>query len=303
MRIVSLLPSATEILFAVGAGDQVVGVTHECDFPPQARELPHVTEDLLPTGLSALEIDRAVAAGVRDHHTIYRLDEELLRSLEPDVVVTQALCEVCAVPTRLVEQAVCSMPREARVVSSDPQDLEGIFASILEIGAVVGADDSEALVASLRDRLRQVRKLVAGLPQPRVAVLEWPDPPYAPGHWVPGMVEAAGGRSVLGSSGRPSRRMAWEEILDSRPDVVVLAFCGFNLAETLGRADEIEGEPWRRLTESVEVVAVDGSAYFSRPGPRVVDGVELLAWALHGLDDLRPPTRAVGAYADRPSRS
>jgi iron complex transport system substrate-binding protein len=302
VRIVSLLPSATEILFAVGAGQQVVGVTHECDFPPEARELPVVTEDLLPTWLPAVEIDRAVAAGVRDRHTIYRLDEELLTALDPDVVVTQALCEVCAVPTRLVEQTVCSMPREARVVSSDPQDLEGIFASILEIGAVVGADDTEAVLASLRDRLAQVRKLVEGLPQPRVAVLEWPDPPYAPGHWVPGMVQAAGGRSVLGSSGRPSRRMAWEEILDSRPDVVVLAFCGFDLAETLRRADEMEGEPWRRLTESVDVMAVDGSAYFSRPGPRVVDGVELLAWLLHGVDDLRPPPRAVGAYAERPSR-
>lgn len=301
MRIVSLLPSATEILFAVGAGDQLVGVTHECDFPPEAGELPEVTEDLLPTGLSAVEIDRAVAGGVRDRHTIYRLDEKLLRALEPDVVVTQALCEVCAVPTRLVEQAVCSMPRAARVVSSDPRDLEEIFASIREIGAVVGADDSEALLASLRDRLARVRQLVEGLPQPRVAVLEWPDPPYAPGHWVPDMVEAAGGRSVLGSSGRPSRRVSWKEVLESRPEMVVLAFCGFDLAETLRRADEIEGEPWRRLTESVDVMAVDGSAYYSRPGPRVVDGVELLAWLLHQPDDLQPPPGGTAVYAGRPS--
>ncbi|MGH8936101.1 MAG: cobalamin-binding protein [Acidimicrobiia bacterium] len=300
MRIVSLLPSATEILFAVGAGDQVVGVTHECDFPPEARGLPVVTEDLLPGGLSAVEIDRAVAAGVRDRHTIYRLDEELLRGLEPDVVVTQALCEVCAVPTRLVEQAVCSMPRAARVVSSDPPDLEGIFVSMREIGAVVGADTEPGL-APLRVRLAQVRELVEGLPQPRVAVLEWPDPPYAPGHWVPDMVEAAGGRSVLGSSGRPSRRVTWKEVLDSRPEVVVLAFCGFDLAETVRRADEIEGEPWRRLTESVEVMAVDGSAYFSRPGPRVVDGVELLAWLLHKPDDLQPPPGGAAAHAGRPA--
>lgn len=288
MRIVSLLPSATEILFALGKGDRVVGVTHECDHPPEARERPAVTADLLPPGLSAARIDQAVAEGVRDAHTIYALDEERLRALEPDVVVTQALCAVCAVPTQTVEEAVCIMPRPARVLSHDPHDLGGILSSIQEIGRAVGAEEEAAeLVSVLERRLAGVAEAVAGLPRPRTAVLEWPDPPYAPGHWVPDMVEAAGGMSVLGTPGRPSQRIAWEEVEEARAEMVVLAFCGFDLEETLRRLEE-DPKRWHRLAETSRLVAVDGSAYFSRPGPRIVDGVELLAWVLHGLEELRP---------------
>ncbi len=290
MRIVSLLPSATEILFAIDKGREVVGVTHECDFPPAARSLPKITGDLLPPGLSASEIDAAAIAGIRDEHTIYRLDEELLRELEPDVVVTQALCAVCAVPTHVVEEAVCSMPRAARVVSTDPKDLGQILESIMEVGRVVEAPASETLVACLAARLRAVEEAVRDLPQPRVAVLEWPDPPYAPGHWVPAMVEMAGGRNVLGRAGAPSRPASWEEVLQSHPQVVVLAFCGFDLQQAQARVEEIgHRAEWRELAARAAVVAVDGSAYFSRPGPRVVDGVELLAGVLHQVESLRPP--------------
>lgn len=304
-RIVSLLPAVTETLFAIGRGDEVVGVTHECDHPAEAASRPAVTSDLLPHGLTSAQIDEAVVDSLGDVHTIYRLDEERLVELDPDLIVTQALCEVCAVPTARVKEAVCTMPRRARVLSSDPETLEGVLEGIVEIGQAVEAGDAaRELVGELRTRIRTVERAVSGRPRPRTVVLEWPDPPYAPGHWVPDMVEAAGGQNALGESGRPSRRTSWEEVLEADPEVVVLGFCGFDLARTIERLEEIEGRPeWERLLSRARVVALDGSAYVSRPGPRLVDGVELLAWLLHRPGELLPPGPSQATILTRRERA
>lgn len=283
MRIVSLLPSATEALFALGVGDQVVGVTHECDFPPAARSLPAVTRDLLPPGLSASQIDAAVATGIRDDHTIYALDTERLAALAPDVVITQDLCDVCAVPSSTVEAAACTLPAPARVVAADPHDLSELPGALRAIGAAVGAPAAaEDWVASFDARLAAVAGAVAERARPDVLVLEWPDPPWAPGHWVPSMVAAAGGRCALGTAGKPSARTSWDVIDALDVDVVVTAFCGFDLEQSLAQLSALVGHPaWEALCARAKAWITDGSAYFSRPGPRLVDGVELLAGILH----------------------
>lgn len=306
MRIVSLLPSATEILFALGVGKQVVGVTHECDFPPAARSLPAVTRDLLPPGLSAAEIDTAVAAGIRDEHTIYALDAERLAALEPDVVVTQDLCDVCAVTSATVTSVACTLPAPARVVAADPHDLHELPVALRGIAAAVGAEAAgEEWAASFDDRLAAVAEAVSDRPQQSVLVLEWPDPPWAPGHWVPSMIAAAGGACVLGMAGEPSRRTTWEALDALDVDVVVTAFCGFDLEQSLAQLSRLEGHAqWQALCARADVWVADGSAYFSRPGPRLVDGVELLAGVLHPDAWPAPPASAARAissdHADGP---
>lgn len=299
MRIVSLLPSATEWLFAMGVGDRVVGVTHECDHPPQAARVPAVTADLLPAGLSSAEIDAAVAAGIRDEHTIYGLDVDALRALAPDVVVAQRLCDVCAVPVDTIEAAVCTLGSPARVVAADPHTLDDVLPSALELGrSVAAADAAAALVDALRQRLDGVARAVADRSRPTVAMLEWPDPPWLPGHWAPDMIEHAGGTSLFGRSGEPSRRATFDELAGADADVVIAAFCGFDLAETIARIDEIAERPgWRSLISGARLLAVDGSAYVSRPGPRLIDGVEVLAHALHGVGPA-PPAAAVAEWRD-----
>lgn len=298
-RIVSLLPSATEILFAIGAGPEVVGVTHECDHPAAATDRPAVTRDLLPPGLSAAEIDAAVAAGIRDDHTIYALDTDALGAAAPDVVVAQQLCDVCAVPVEVVDDALCTVAPAARVVAADPHTLADLADTIRAVGAAVGAvDGAERLVADLRVRLAAVDDAVAGRPRPDVAVLEWPDPPWLPGHWVPDMVAAAGGTSLLGASGEPSRRADWADLATVEADVVVAAFCGFDLATTTAMVDDLaDHDGWGRLVDGARVVAVDGSALFSRPGPRLVDGVEVLAHVLHGVGPA-PSSTATAEWRD-----
>ncbi len=283
MRIVSLVPSATEILFTVGAGDDVVGVTHECDYPTEARRRTHVTSDRLPPGLSPAEIDAAVSKGVAEAHTIYRLDQDALARLAPDLVVTQSLCAVCAVPTDQVVEAVCAMPARARLVATDPQRLDDVIADVARIGqAAHRSEEADAAVEQLHERLRSVDRAVDGRPRPRVLVLEWPDPPFLPGHWVPEQVARAGGRNVAGAVGAKSTRTSWQHLDQLDADFVLLAFCGFDLAATLDLLPPLWPRPeWRRLLRRARVVAVDGSAYFSRPGPRLVDGVELLASLLH----------------------
>ncbi len=283
MRVVSLVPSATETLFAVGKGVNVVGRTHECDYPPEVRHLPAVTSDLLSTGQPSSAIDEAVRAGLADHHTIYRLDPGRLRALQPDVVVTQWTCPVCAVTAAEVDAAVCTLSPAARVVTTDPRDLEDVWQSIVDVADVVEAGTQGAsLVGRIRRRLARLDRLVAGRRRPRVAVVEWPDPPYSPGHWVPDMVTAAGGEPVFGEAGAPSRPAELRELADAKPDLVVLAFCGFDLLETRARMRELaRHDGWIDVARSARVVAVDGSAYFSRPGPRLVEGIGLLAWAMH----------------------
>ncbi len=297
VRIVSLLPSATEMLFELGVGDQVVAVTHECDHPEEARSLPAVTRDLLAAGLTPAEIDAAVRASVHDVHTIYQLDVDRLRASEPDVIVTQDLCEVCAVPTSEVEEAVCSMPRQARIVAADPHRLDDLFVALAEIGHAVNAERTSLVIDRLARRLATVRLATRRLAHPRVAVLEWPDPPFAPGHWVPEMVEAAGGHNVLGTPGTKSVPIPWPDVATVEPDVVLLAFCGFDLVRTEDEWEAIADRPEAAaLVTGARVLATDGSAYFSRPGPRLIDGVEALAYGLHDLEAFRPPP---GRIAER----
>lgn len=282
--IVCLLPSATEIVFAVGAGSRVVGVTHECDYPRGVSSLPHVTRSLLPPGLTSAEIDTAVCRAISsDEHTIYALEKDKLAKLAPEAIVTQALCDVCAVPERNVKSFACSLPAECRVVSADPETLEELFQSIRIVGEAVCAPGTAACIAGLRARLERISLATQKFTRrQRVAVLEWPEPPYAPGHWVPDMIEAAGGICCLGESGQKSTRITWETLAASKPDIIVCAFCGFNLRENEERLLEVKDVPeWVEISSKVRLVASNANAYYSRPGPRLIDGVELLARLLH----------------------
>jgi iron complex transport system substrate-binding protein len=277
VRIASLVPSTTEIVAALGCGDQLVARTHECDYPPEIAAVPAVTRDLLPAGLTAAEIDAAVAASVHDAHTIYALDADALRAQRPDVVLTQSTCAVCAVDRATVD-AACSLGG-AEVVSYDPRTLADILTGISDVAAAIGAAAAgERLVASMRARLGRVRERTAGVPRPRVAVVEWPDPVYAPGHWVPDQVEAAGGQNVFGDPGGSSVPSSVDELVAARPDLVVIACCGWDLPTNRRVLEQLsELSTWRAVFDASRVVAVDGSAHTSRPGPRVVDGVEVLA--------------------------
>lgn len=280
MRVVSLIPSATEILFALGAGDDVVGVTFECDHPEQARSRPVVSTSTLPEGLTPREIDDAVAAAVAAGEDLYRLDARALAGLDADLVVTQDLCAVCALDVATVDEALAHLGCAADVVTVDPHTLDGVFASVMTIGRAVGRADAAAeLVAGCRSRLDAVARRVAGRPRPRVAVLEWTDPPYAPGHWIPEMVALAGGECVLGTAGERSVRVTWEDVRAARPDVVVVAPCGFDLDGARGQAAVLVGAGL--LPDGALAYPVDANGLWARPGPRLVDGVEELAAALH----------------------
>jgi iron complex transport system substrate-binding protein len=284
MRIVSLIPSATEILFAIGAGDDVVGVTFECDHPAEARERRVVSTSAMPEGLSPKEIDDYVGTAMAAGEDLYRLDAGALSELDADLVVTQDLCAVCAVDVSTVDDALSHLGCRAEVATIDPHSLDDVLASITEVGRLTGrADGAAALVASLRSRLDVVAARVAGRTRPRVLVLEWTDPPFAPGHWIPEMVELAGGEPVLGLAATRSSRITWEEAEGSRPDVVVVAPCGFDLDGSAAQAVDV-----RRRFPDVPVWAVDADGEFARPGPRLVDGVEALAAILHPGEGVEP---------------
>lgn len=277
MRIVSLIPSATEILFAVGAGDEVVGVTFECDHPPAARERRVVSTSAMPEGLSPKEIDDFVAAAMARGEDLYRLDEGALTDLDADLVVTQDLCAVCAVDVDTVDDALAHLGCRAAVATLDPHTLDDVLASITEVGRLTGREEAAAaLVASLRARLAAVTERVSGRERPRVLVLEWTDPPFTPGHWIPEMVTLAGGEPTLGTAGARSGRTTWEDARASAPDVVVVAPCGFDLDGSAALAAGV-----RHHFPGVPVWAVDADGQFARPGPRLVDGVEVLAAILH----------------------
>jgi iron complex transport system substrate-binding protein len=282
---VSLLPSATELLFAIGAGDQVVAVTHECDHPAATRGLPVVTRDLLDHAASApAEIDRHISSARHQGSSIYALDEARLGELQPDLIVTQELCDVCAVAYRDVAQAVRSLPGATAVLSLEPASLDDILATVITLGEATGQSEGAArLAGQMRDRIGAVRSLPPPSPLPVTACIEWTDPIMAGGHWVPEMVESCGGIDPLGERGRPSRYVEWEEILAAQPDVMVLMPCGFGLDRTLTLASEITARPgFAELpcARTGRVAAVDGSSYFNRPGPRIVDGLEILATVL-----------------------
>lgn len=280
MRIVSLLPSATEILFAVGAGDDVAGVTFECDFPEEARSRRIVSTSALLPGMTPAEIDAEVRQRIAAGEDIYRLDEGALSELAPDLVVTQDLCAVCAVDVSSVDAAMAHLGCDGRVLTVDPQTLDEVIESIVTIGTSTGHEArARELAADARDRLVAVSRAVAGRSRPGVAVVEWTDPPFCAGHWVPDMVETAGGTALLGMSGENSQRVAWDDVAAAKPDLVVVAPCGYRLegaAELAQQAIDAGVTP-----PGVPVWAVDADAAYVRPGPRLVDGVEALAAVLH----------------------
>lgn len=277
MRIVSLLPSTTEILFGLGAGDDVVGVTFECDHPAEARERRIVSTSAMPEGLTPAEIDAFVAAALRRGDDLYHLEADALRDLDPDLVLTQDLCAVCAVDVAVVDDALTHLGCRADVLTVDPHTLDEVLTSIVTIGDRVGRGEvARSQVADLRARLEAVRAAVAGRPRPRVLLLEWTDPPYAPGHWVPEQVAAAGGECVLGAAGEKSTRVLWDDAVATAPDVVVCAPCGFSVDDAARLARDVV-----HRFPGVPVWAVDADGAFARPGPRLVDGVEALAAVLH----------------------
>jgi iron complex transport system substrate-binding protein len=285
MRIVSLVPNGTEILFAVGAGAAVVGVSHECDFPAEARRRPILTGSALTPGMSAAEVDAAVAAQVGNGASLYTLDEARIAELAPDLIVTQELCPVCAVSTEQVDDAIRPLPHCPDLISLDPRSLADVFRDIGTIGEATGhGAEARALVESLAERLATVRARTAGRPRPRVVALEWLDPFFAGGHWVPEMIAAAGGLDALADPGSKSRRLTWEEIQAADPDLIVAMPCGFDAAGAQGQIDAIAERPaWRalRAVRDGRVFAVDANGCFSRPGPRLVDGIEQLAAIFH----------------------
>ena len=280
VRIVSLIPSATETLFALGLGSDVIAVTHECDYPPAARELPKVTRDALPEGLSAREIDAAVKERTLAGESIYELDDELLHDLRPDLIVTQELCAVCAVSYDEVRALAEQIESRPQVVSLDPHTVGEVLGDVRTLAQLTDRkDEAVSLVRDASARIDRVRLAVRGARRPRVAALEWLDPPFAAGHWTPQLIQYAGGQDVLGFTGEKSEETTWPMVEAAQPDVVIVMPCGFD-AEIAHREAEMHRDELARAGAG-EVVAVDAAAYFSRPGPRIIDGLELLAHILH----------------------
>src|SRR5215213_8257581 len=273
MRIASLVPSATEMLYALGLGDAVVGVTHECDYPAPAAGKQHLTRSVIPSGLSAAEIDREVRERTERGAAIYELDADGLRALEPDLIVTQQVCEVCAVAYDDVSKVARTIPSDPAVLSLDPSTIGEVLADVRTLAAAADASEAgDRLLGELADRLDRVSVAVEGAERPRVLALEWLDPPYAGGHWVPQMIELAGGEDALGLAGEKSRTFDWAEAEAALPELAVAMPCGYGTERSAEEArpflDRIAAAGVRR------VVAVDASSYFSRPGPRLLDGVE-----------------------------
>jgi iron complex transport system substrate-binding protein len=288
MRIVSLVPSATETLFALGLGAQVTAVTHECDFPAEALNLPKVTRDVIGPGLAPDEIDRAVRELTEQGRSIYELDEPGLRALRPDLIVTQALCSVCAVSVDDVRAIAERMDPVPAIVSLDPHTLGEVLGDVRTLAQATGTKDAGVdLVQDAAARIDRVRVAVKDAPRRRVAMLEWLDPVFVGGHWVPQLIEYAGGVDLLGLSGEPSETRSWEQVAASEPEVVIVAPCGYDVerahAEARAYRDRLEALGAERI------VIADASAWFSRPGPRLVEGLEWLGHALHPTLVPEPP--------------
>jgi iron complex transport system substrate-binding protein len=300
MKLVSLLPSATEIVYALGLGEDLVGVTDECDHPPDAVTKPVVSRSALASGrpLSAREIDEAVRGRMDGQQPLYVLDTDLLRREQPEVVLTQDLCRVCAVPSGQVQRALdeLGLP-EAKVVSLDPNTLDEVISQIEVVGAMLDrADRAAELAATLRARVARVKEVATRLPILNVLCMDWSEPPFAAGHWVPEMVEAAAGHNLLTEKGGPSRQVTHREIRDANPEAIVFMPCGYYLEEAEEEAAAVFDHAELRETPAVRngnVFAVDATSYFSRPGPRIVDGLEILAWALHPDAFPQPPPGAI----------
>jgi iron complex transport system substrate-binding protein len=287
VRIVSLLPSTTEILFAIGAGDDVVGVTFECDYPPEARERRIVSTSAMPEGLTPGAIDAFVVAAMSRGDDLYHLDEGALSGLDADLVVTQDLCAVCAVDVSVVDDALAHLGCTAEVLTIDPHTLEAVLQSILALGRATGhTGEAEQLVAEQRARLAASWRRSLGRARPRVMFLEWTDPPFAPGHWIPEMIDMAGGEPVLATPGEKSLRVTWEQVHAAEPELIVVAPCGFDREGSQRLADELVESGV--LPGGVPVAAVDANASWARPGTRLPEGVEELGDILRTLTARSP---------------
>jgi iron complex transport system substrate-binding protein len=293
VRIVSLVPSATEMLFALGLGSDLIAVTHECDYPAAARELPRVTRDVLPAGLSSAQIDAAVKERTLAGQSIYELDADLLRDLRPDLIVTQALCSVCAVSYDDVRAIAEEIETQPKVISLDPHTVGEVLGDARTLAQATDRKDAAvALIEDAARRIDRVRLAVRGARRPRVVALEWLDPPFAAGHWTPQLIEYAGGEDVLGFAGEHSEERTWDEVAAVEPDLVIVMPCGYD-AEIAHREAEMHRDELAGLGAG-EVIAVNAAAYFSRPGPRIVDGLELLAGIIHP-ERFPPPDDASAA--------
>jgi iron complex transport system substrate-binding protein len=303
MRIVSLLASSTEIVCALGLGDRLVGRSHECDFPEWVGRLPVCTSPKFAVTGSSADIDQRVKETLQSDTSIYAVDAAVLDDLRPDVIVTQAQCEVCAVSLRDVEAAVGRMRTRPKVVSLNPNSLADVWKDILAVAAACGvADRGEELIADLHRRMDAVAEQAAGLPRPTVACIEWIDPLMAAGNWVPELVELAGGVNLFGEAGKHSPWMTWDDLVRRDPDVIVVMPCGFDLDRTRAELPALTGRPeWAELkaVRTGRVWAADGNAYFNRPGPRLVEALEMLAAALHP-SAFGPPHRGIEAVAPGP---
>ncbi len=292
MKICSLLPSATEILFALGLGDQVAGVSHECDFPAEARRKPVLIKSRVSLTESAAEIDRQVRGFLERGESLYSVDFDVLTAIDPDLIVTQDLCHVCAATPDDLATALANLPRQPRIVTLNPHSLADVCADIRSVGDATGSSErANAVVAEFEREVANVERTVAGLPRPRVVCIEWLDPPYVAGHWVPEMVERAGGIDVLGHAGNPSFRVEWEAILAAQPDVIVVMPCGYSMERALAEFHQMPlPEGWQTLpaVRDGDVFVVEASGYFSRPGPRLSQGVSILADAIHAGLQSRP---------------
>lgn len=284
MRIVSFLPSATEIVCTLGAEDQLVGVTHECDYPPSVRHLPKVTRTLISGDVASREIDRLVSEQSRTTTALYQLDVPLLVQLCPDVIVTQSLCDVCAVAPNDVQAVLAQLPDRPLIVNLKPQSLESVFDDIRQVASAIGIRPDDT-IRGLQARVEVVAARSArAVDRPRVALLEWLDPPFSCGHWNPELVRLAGGREGLGKEGEPSRRLCWNDVMAFQPEVLFIACCGLDLDRTLRDLSIVQSDlGWWELpaVKTGRVYLADGSQYFNRPGPRLVDSLEMLSHALH----------------------
>ena len=285
MRIVSLLPSATEIVCSLGLADALVGISHDCDYPPEIRSRPALSQAIVTTDLPSGLIETRIRDQIHRGMSVYHLDETELARLRPDLILTQELCQVCAPSYTLVKQAAKILEAEARIASLEPTGLAGILDNILLVGEMTGTlDRARAVVDDLHRRIKAVRSAVSGRPRPRVVAIEWLDPMYVGGHWVPEMVEIAGGEDIFGKAGEPSFVVEWDRVLEAQPDVVVVMPCGLDITRTRREIGLLTGLPgWKDLpaVRAGRVYLTDASAYFNRPGPRIVTGLEILAFILH----------------------
>jgi iron complex transport system substrate-binding protein len=268
-----------------GAGENLVGVTHECDYPSGVQNLPKLTSSKIDNSMTSAEIDAAIGRHLTDTGSIYALDVDLLAELSPDLILTQGLCDVCAVSMNLVEEAASTLQRKPEILSLNPASLDDVLEDAARIGEALGrGKETSEKIAALRERLARVEAAVAGLPRPRVGCIEWLDPPFSAGHWVPEMVRLAGGVELFSGPGEPSRRLTWQDVFEAAPEVLVLMPCGFGVERTIHEARGLPEAPgWDELPaiKNGRVWAVDANSYFSRPAPRLVEGAEILARILH----------------------